>query len=66
MAMRRFLIHQVADVDVAMAELAQQGIPYSVDAVPGTDIKQVFCYDPDGNGIELSNVTGHMPQLLGQ
>ena len=49
-----------------MAELAQQGIPYSVDAVPGTDIKQVFCYDPDGNGIELSNVTGYMPQLLGQ
>ncbi|KAJ3086885.1 hypothetical protein HDU96_004723, partial [Phlyctochytrium bullatum] len=43
---------RTVDVDGAEEVLRRRGIKYHKDYLPGTDIKQLFFYDPDGNGIE--------------
>lgn len=34
------------------AELDKRGIPYGTSQVPGSPIKQLFFFDPEGNGVE--------------
>jgi extradiol dioxygenase family protein len=38
--------------------LADRGIAYTNDRVPGTTVRQLFLKDPAGNGIELSFAGG--------
>lgn len=40
--------------------LADKGIPYTSDSVPGTTVRQLFLKDPAGNGVEL-NFAGANP-----
>eukprot|EP00192_Tetraselmis_astigmatica_P015542 CAMPEP_0117683986 /NCGR_PEP_ID=MMETSP0804-20121206/20786_1 /TAXON_ID=1074897 /ORGANISM="Tetraselmis astigmatica, Strain CCMP880" /LENGTH=157 /DNA_ID=CAMNT_0005494803 /DNA_START=63 /DNA_END=536 /DNA_ORIENTATION=- len=58
------LCFQVVDVQGAKAVLRTRGIKFSLNSVPGTEMEQVFFFDPDGNGIELSNTRDTMPSLL--
>ncbi|CAE8600706.1 unnamed protein product [Polarella glacialis] len=45
----------VQDIEAAKRGLTAHGIGYAVNAVPGTQVVQLFVYDPDGNGIEIGN-----------
>ena len=29
---------------------------FAVNTIPGTEIEQLFFYDPDGNGVEIGNL----------
>ena len=49
------LAFTVRDIEGTKQSLTAHGVPYAVNAVPGTSIIQLFVYDPDGNGIELGN-----------
>ena len=58
------LCFKVTDLDRTKAALEALGVAYSLNSVPGTEMEQIFFYDPDGNGIELSNTRDTMPGLL--
>ena len=45
----------VNDIEQAKEQLKAHSIPFAVNYVPGTNITQVFLYDPDGNGVEIGN-----------
>eukprot|EP00442_Polarella_glacialis_P048911 CAMPEP_0115155246 /NCGR_PEP_ID=MMETSP0227-20121206/67783_1 /TAXON_ID=89957 /ORGANISM="Polarella glacialis, Strain CCMP 1383" /LENGTH=168 /DNA_ID=CAMNT_0002566291 /DNA_START=45 /DNA_END=551 /DNA_ORIENTATION=+ len=45
----------VQDIEAAKQGLTAHGIGYAVNVVPGTQVVQLFVYDPDGNGIEIGN-----------
>lgn len=45
-------------VDATLGILKAHDIGFHVNTVPGTGVRQVFFFDPDGNGIEL----GDFPQ----
>ena len=55
----------VTDIEATKLCLSHHGIPYAVNSVPGTAITQLFCFDPDGNGIEIGNFDDNkMPSKL--
>lgn len=60
------LCFQVDDISATAEQLKSMGIQFSGAEVPGRNATQLFFYDPDGNGIELSNTGAIMPNLLGQ
>lgn len=43
-----------ADFDATIATLTTANIRHSVQAVPGTPVRQIFLADPAGNGVELN------------
>jgi 2-polyprenyl-6-methoxyphenol hydroxylase-like FAD-dependent oxidoreductase/catechol 2,3-dioxygenase-like lactoylglutathione lyase family enzyme len=45
----------VNDIDQAKEQLKAHSIPFAVNYVPGTNITQLFLYDPDGNGVEIGD-----------
>jgi 2-polyprenyl-6-methoxyphenol hydroxylase-like FAD-dependent oxidoreductase/catechol 2,3-dioxygenase-like lactoylglutathione lyase family enzyme len=45
----------VNDIEQAKEQLKAHSIPFAVNYVPGTNITQLFLYDPDGNGVEIGN-----------
>lgn len=45
----------VANIDDAKARLEAHQVPFATNAVPNTDIVQLFLYDCDGNGVEIGN-----------
>ena len=45
----------VSDIEQAKETLKEHGIVFAVNTVPGTEIEQLFFYDPDGNGVEIGN-----------
>ena len=40
-------------IELAEAVLKRHGIEYSRHVLPETGMQQLFCLDPEGNGIEL-------------
>uniref|UniRef100_A0A061R781 Glyoxalase family protein n=1 Tax=Tetraselmis sp. GSL018 TaxID=582737 RepID=A0A061R781_9CHLO len=56
------LCFRVDDISATRSILEKNRITYSTDSVPGTDMQQLFCYDPDGNGIELQNSLPCVPK----
>ena len=49
----------VTDIEEAKQRLAEHGVPFAINSVPGTDVVQLFVYDPDENGIEIGNFNVH-------
>jgi catechol 2,3-dioxygenase-like lactoylglutathione lyase family enzyme len=49
------LAFTVNDINQAKEQLKAHSIPFAVNFVPGTNITQLFLYDPDGNGVEIGN-----------
>jgi catechol 2,3-dioxygenase-like lactoylglutathione lyase family enzyme len=45
----------VADTQVVESLLAEHGVEYRKSQVPGTEIRQLFFLDPDGNHIEVGS-----------
>jgi len=45
----------VANIDDAKARLEAHRVPFATNAVPNTNIVQLFLYDSDGNGVEIGN-----------
>jgi len=43
----------VKDLESIKAALGTRGIPFGTSTVPGTDTRQVFAFDPEGNGLEF-------------
>ena len=48
----------VDNIDAVEGVLKAHCIEYHVNVVPGTDVRQIFFYDPDGNGIEIIDFDG--------
>ena len=46
------LAWNVKDLEPVKRVLEAKGIPFGLSQVPGTDTKQLFCFDPEGNGLE--------------
>ena len=46
------LAWNVKDLEPVKRALEAKGIPFGLSEVPGTDIKQLFAFDPEGNGLE--------------
>ncbi|PRW20252.1 lactoylglutathione lyase [Chlorella sorokiniana] len=44
---------EVEDFEQAEQALRRHGVEYSRFVLPDVDMKQLFCFDPEGNGIEL-------------
>lgn len=55
------LCFRVLDPQAQMEKLQEMGIPFTLETIPNTGVKQVLFYDPDGNGIELQNCLEMMP-----
>merc|ERR1712032_215630 len=53
----------VQDIDAVKIHLEKNGIPYAVNAVPGTPIVQLFLHDSDGNGIAIGNFSDAMSKI---
>lgn len=45
---------RVADLDALLARLKVHGVAYEVFNVPGGEVRQAFCQDPNGVRLELS------------
>jgi lactoylglutathione lyase len=55
---------QVSDIDQVIADLAANGVPLSRPKKMGVDHNlQAWVEDPDGNRIELMQLSDHCPQL---
>jgi len=46
------LAWNVKDLEPVKRALEAMGIPFGLSQVPGTDTKQLFAFDPEGNGLE--------------
>lgn len=46
------LAWNVRDLESVKRVLEARGIPFGLSQVPGTDTKQLFTFDPEGNGLE--------------
>lgn len=46
------LAWNVRDLEPVKRALEAKGIPFGLSQVPGTDTKQLFTFDPEGNGLE--------------
>jgi len=46
------LAWNVRDLEPVKRALEAKGIPFGLSQVPGTDTKQLFAFDPEGNGLE--------------
>ena len=44
---------EVEDVAPLKERLEQEGIPFREGEIVLTNMRQIFCWDPDGNGIEF-------------
>ncbi len=44
---------EVEDVAPLKERLEQEGVPFREGEVVLTNMRQIFCWDPDGNGIEF-------------
>lgn len=47
---------EVEDVAPLKERLEKEGIPFREGEVVLTNMRQIFCWDPDGNGIEFISV----------
>lgn len=47
---------RIEDYEVARAHLDAHGIEYEATVVPGTTMRQLFFYDPDGVLVELLHI----------
>jgi catechol 2,3-dioxygenase-like lactoylglutathione lyase family enzyme len=45
----------VGNIDDAKARLEAHKVPFAMNAVPSTNVVQLFFYDCDGNGVEIGN-----------
>jgi len=59
------LAFRVFSTNTVEENLQHRKIPYSVSTIPGCEIKQIFFFDPDGNGIEVGSYSSAQPALLG-
>lgn len=51
-------------MDAALGILRAHNIGFHVNMVPGTGVRQVFFFDPDGNGIELGDFPPGNPPYI--
>lgn len=58
------LAFRTTSIVLVEERLAAFNIPFECNHVPGTDNKQVFFYDADGNGIEIGNFNYLQPPLV--